>query len=139
MSNFQTRFDSFTLKQQVQNVILSTAFFIYLTFFFSFLQFMYFYTALFSKMLSLSTPFLAYQIWYLIILSLQNFIYIYQGVWEFLFSADILFFWIFFAPKFQLFLLFSAYFSHFYPISCCFSLFFVCGLSHTWYIHSWIS
>ena len=56
-----------------------------------------------------------------------------SGVWEFLFSADFLVFEDFLVPKFQLFLLFSAYFWQFYPISHCFPSFppfFVCGLSH---------
>ena len=47
------------------------------------------------------------------------------GLWEFFFSADFLIFENILVPKFQLFLLFSAYFWHLYPIS----LFFVCGLS----------
>ena len=55
------------------------------------------------------------------------------GLWEFLFSADFLFFENFLVPKFQLFLLFSAYFCHFTLISLCFSLFFACGISHLWW------
>ena len=47
-----------------------------------------------------------------------------SGVWEFLFPADFLLFENFLVPKFQLFLLFSAYFCHFCPISRCFSLYF---------------
>ena len=54
------------------------------------------------------------------------------GVWEFLFSADFLIFEYFLVSKFQLFLSFSAYYWHFTLISCCFSLFFACGLSHPW-------
>ena len=44
-----------------------------------------------------------------------------SGVWEFLFSADFLFFENFSVQKFQLFRLFSAYFWHFTLISHCFS------------------
>ena len=47
-----------------------------------------------------------------------------SGVWEFLFSADFLIFENFLGLKFRLFLLFSAYFFHFYPISRCFSFLF---------------
>ena len=46
------------------------------------------------------------------------------GAWDFLFLADFLIFDKFLVPKFQLFLLFSAYFWHLYPISRCFSFFF---------------
>ena len=48
-------------------------------------------------------------------------------MWEFLFSADFLFFEKFLVSKFQLFLLFSAYFLTFFPE---FMLFFACGHSH---------
>ena len=46
-----------------------------------------------------------------------------SGVWGFLFSADFLLFENFLVSKFQLFLLFSAYFWHFTLISWCFSSF----------------
>ena len=49
-----------------------------------------------------------------------------------LFSADFLVFEHFLLSNFLLFLLFSAYFYHSYPISCCFSSFYICGLSHPW-------
>ena len=58
------------------------------------------------------------------------------GVWEFLFWADFLVFENFLLPKFQLFLLFSAYFCHFCPISRHFSSVFVCGLLHPWIRYS---
>ena len=53
----------------------------------------------------------------------------FTGVWEFLFSADFLFFENFLLSKFQLFLLFSAYFWHFTLISRCFSSFFACSIA----------
>ena len=60
-------------------------------------------------------------------------------VLEFLFSADILVFKNFLVPKFLLFLLFSAYFCQFNPISHCFSSFFVCcPEAHTSVEHSQI-
>ena len=66
--------------------------------------------------------------------SLQLLAYMYQGCESSSFQLISSFLKIFLCQNFSFFFYFQPIFWHFYPISRCFSLSFVCGLSHLWCI-----